>query len=132
MADLKNSVFEAFLGSNDFRELDSRHKYAILWASKFYRLINRLMRSRTFEEITTQYPYATKYIREFLMYFDIHGKDKQYIVNKGITKLYIREFLMYFDIHGKDKQYIVNKGITKLYRGFVLLQLVIIFIYKRL
>lgn len=85
---MDNSVFKAIIRSNDFRKLDTTHKYAILWASKFYRLINRLMRSKSFDEITSGYPYATRYICKFLKYFDQYGKNKQELIKNNIKSLY--------------------------------------------
>jgi hypothetical protein len=90
-----NATIKATLKSKSFKNDKSEHKYAVLWASKFYRTINRIMRNKTFEEQVSTCPYAIKYIKHFLKYFDTHGVTaeqlllKTNVLYRGITADYL-------------------------------------------
>lgn len=91
-----NSIIKATLKSKHFRKDSSVHKYAVLWASKFYRIINRIMRMKTFEEQVATCPYAIRYIKHFLKYFETHGvtsdqlssKTRSTVLYRGLTAGY--------------------------------------------
>lgn len=91
-----NSIIKATLKSKHFRKDSNEHKYAVLWASKFYRTINRIMRTKTFEEQVENCPYAIRYIKHFIDYFDKHGltsedllsRTRSAVLYRGITASY--------------------------------------------
>jgi len=64
------------------------HKYAILWASKFYKHINKIMRNLSFEDQKLNYPYGITFIIHFIRYFDKFGITKHDLLQKNIKHLY--------------------------------------------
>ena len=73
---INNSVIKSFLTTKAFAKNTNAHKYAILWTSKFYRFINQVMRRHSFNVQQTSYPYAVRYIKHFIHYFDTFGITK--------------------------------------------------------
>jgi hypothetical protein len=66
---------KSFLIDEDFR------KDAPLWSSKFYRLINVVMRNNPIEEILKSTKYARRYIIKMVRYFFKYGLYQGWLRN---------------------------------------------------
>lgn len=92
-----DDYFKWSLLDSNFKRDKSPHKYAILWASKFYQNVNALMRGYTFDRQLEKYPHGVAYIKHFLGYFDEYGVDKNKVKNevrflfRGIDKRDIKD-----------------------------------------
>jgi hypothetical protein len=82
-----NASVKAFLLDDDFREDKNPHKYIILWSSKFYRLINKVMRNHDISEILQRTKYIRRYITKMVKYFFKYGLYKDDLIKRS-QKLY--------------------------------------------
>ena len=95
LARITNANVRVMLESKHFLKDKDKNKYAILWASKFYRTINRIMRLIPIETQLTNYPYTIKFIKHFLDYFDKFGitkdelKTKNNMLYRGVTNDFV-------------------------------------------
>jgi hypothetical protein len=78
-----NASIKSFLIDEDFRKDKSPHKYVILWSSKFYRLINVVMRNNPIEEVLKSTKYARRYIIKMVRYFFKYGLYKEDIIKRS-------------------------------------------------
>jgi len=96
----------------DFLGDTNIHKYALLWSSKFYQLINHIMRDVPLEKIITKYPCATYYVREYIKYFYQKGLTRDQLLQK-YTHLY-RGVTRDFDItHDYDEKALMSTTFDK-------------------
>jgi hypothetical protein len=79
---VKDDIDRTFVDNEDV------HKYALLWASKFYTRISKIMRSKTPDEIVEKYPYALYFIKNYIKYFYKYGYYKRHLESKDIKVLY--------------------------------------------
>jgi hypothetical protein len=80
---LRNVEFD-----DEFVESRNPHKYALLWASGQYKVINHNMRNYTPIFIKRNAPNTYTFVCKFARYFAKHGLSKEDLLKKGITKLY--------------------------------------------
>ena len=59
---IRNSVIGDIILSKEFRKNKDSKKYVDLWVSKAYRYVNLIMRNKTFEEQSINYPITIHYI----------------------------------------------------------------------
>ena len=74
--------------NNEFMKNTNPHKYAKLWASKFYKIIAKIMRNYDIVEIKNSYPYSFFYISNFIKYFYTHGYYKKDLLEHNVKYLY--------------------------------------------
>ena len=85
---MNNSLFSAFIDKK-FRNDKNTHKYAYLWTTKFYRLVNKCMRDNEFNQQVSELPHAVYFIKNYIEYFFQHGifykdiSDKTRILFRG-------------------------------------------------
>ena len=91
---IRNSVIGDIILSKEFRKNKDSKKYVDLWVSKAYRYVNLIMRNKTFEEQSINYPITIHYIYKLIKYILKHGKTATEIQNttdklyRGITEDY--------------------------------------------
>ena len=101
----ENSHVKSFLLNEDFRKDKNRHKYVILWSSKFYRLINRIMRIYHLHDIMKT-KYTRHFVKRMIKYFFEYGLEINELLKKG-SKLY----------RGLDKDFLITETYTE--NGFM-------------
>lgn len=79
----ENAIVKSFIMDEDFRSNTNKHKYIILWASKFHRLINRIMRRYPIEIIMKHTKYTRHFIKRMLQYFYTSGLNKTKLTKLG-------------------------------------------------
>lgn len=100
----KNAVVKWFIADEDFKHDQNKHKYIVLWASKFYRTINDLMRTYHIDVLMKSTKYTRHFIKRLVEYFFTHGIYRKDLIKKG-THLYrgiTKEFKLrpHYDEHG--------------------------------
>jgi hypothetical protein len=60
-----------YLTDEDFAYDQNPHKYAMLWASKFYRVLDSIMRHA--DTIADLPPNTKQFVIDFISYFRSHG-----------------------------------------------------------
>ena len=83
-----NNAIRASLTEKQFKKDTNPHKYAILWSSRLYKVINEIMRNNNLNEIQARYPYTLLFLYRFVEYFERYGKTKKQLISNNITKLY--------------------------------------------
>lgn len=63
-----------YLTDDDFAHDPNPHKHAMLWASKFYRVLNNIMRHA--DTIADLPPNTKQFVNDFVSYFRSHGLKK--------------------------------------------------------
>lgn len=87
-----NANVGAYLSEEDFTHDKNPHKYALLWASKFYRVLNNVMRN--VKDVSSIPPYTKEFVSAFVAYFKKHGIKKQAVMAltrclyRGVDKTY--------------------------------------------
>jgi len=90
-----NATVKAFLLDVDFRSDRNKHKYVLLWTSKFYRLINRIVRAHTLQYVMKNAKYTRHFIKRMVAYFyenGVYKKDLQKMSStlyRGLEKEFI-------------------------------------------
>jgi hypothetical protein len=97
----RNSIIESYLQNSSYKDDTNKHKAVLLWASKFHKHINFVLREFTYDEIMNNTIWAKTYITEMISYFYEHGLNKQNLLAKGIQLLY----------RGYDKEFNFGKVI---------------------
>ena len=82
-----NVSVKAFLIEEDFAKSKNSHKYVLLWSTKFYRFVNKILRNNDIEEVLNKTKYTKRYICKMVKYFFKYGLYKEAIINKA-THLY--------------------------------------------
>jgi hypothetical protein len=81
----ENSNIKSFLTDDIFKNDKNKHKYIILWASKFYRLINNIMRKYELDTIMNNSKYTRRFVVKMTKYFFSYGVDAEYLKKKTDT-----------------------------------------------
>lgn len=80
-----NVSIKHFLVDEDFKKNKNPHKYILLWSTKFYRLVNRIMRKYSLEDILNETKYTKRFLKKMVKYFFDHGIYKDDIIKKTHT-----------------------------------------------
>jgi hypothetical protein len=89
--------------NEEFIKDTNPHKFAILWAGKFYGKLNKIMYNKSLDEIKNDYPYTFYYIKNFIKYFYTHGFYKKSLIQNKVSLLF-RGIKKDFDIKPIYKQ----------------------------
>lgn len=79
-----NVLVKAFLTDIDFRRYKSKHKYVLLWSTKFHRLINKILRTNAIDWILANLKYTRHYFKKMVLYFYSEGNYKHELQSKGL------------------------------------------------
>ena len=79
---IANGMDELFMNNSNV------HKYALLWASRFYTLLNNIMGNISHEVIINDYPNTLYFIKNYINYFGEYGVYKKDLEVLNIKQLY--------------------------------------------
>jgi hypothetical protein len=82
-----NAIVQDAMEDDKFVGNTNHHKYAILWATNFYKCINYILRNNDVKKIVREFKYTTYFVHKFIKYFFEHGKSARDLQRKTI-KLY--------------------------------------------
>ncbi len=71
-----NSTVKIYF-DKEFKNNKNPHKYCILWASKFHKLINQIMRDDLIKTNPNNFKYSLIFIRKLIKYFYKYGINKK-------------------------------------------------------
>lgn len=78
-----NASVRPFLVDDDFKRDKNPHKYVLLWSTKFYRLINNIMRAFPLEIVLRETKYTKYYVIKLVKYFIKHGVSKKEVMERS-------------------------------------------------
>lgn len=79
---IANGMDELFMDNSNV------HKYALLWASRFYTHLNNIMSNISHEVIINDYPNTLYFIKNYINYFGEYGIYKKDLEGLNIKQLY--------------------------------------------
>lgn len=85
---IKNTIIGEYLENTFYTTSKDHHKVILLWASKFHRHFNRILRDYTLDDVLQNATWTKKYLKDLMKYFKKYGKTKEHLVKHGITELY--------------------------------------------
>lgn len=85
---VENSIIGEYLENTFYTTSKDHHKVILLWASKFHRHFNRILRDYTLDDVLQNTTWTKKYLKDLMKYFKKYGKTKEQLVKDGITELY--------------------------------------------
>lgn len=99
-----NDVVFASMLDKRFKKDRNPHKFAIIWTSKFYRLVNNCMRNKEIDEQVKEIPHAVYFIKNYIDYFYKHGVQSNDISSKRLYRGYKLQYTLDHEI--KDNGFI--------------------------
>ncbi len=79
----ENAVVKEFLTDEDFKHDKSKHKFVLLWSSKFYRIINKIIRLYPLEVVLSYTKYTKYFMKKMVQYFYDNGYYKTELLQRG-------------------------------------------------
>jgi hypothetical protein len=90
----ENAVIKSYLLDADFKQDNNKHKYILLWSSKFYRIINKIMRKYPLDLILNDTKYTRHYIIKMIHYFFKYGIHKDKLKDDYLYRGVDKDFLL--------------------------------------
>jgi hypothetical protein len=87
-----NAIVKEYMTNYFSDELENEHviKHAsvLLWASKFFKHINRILRTNSYNDIFKNTVWTKKYMMELFYYFKVHGLTREKLIKKDVNFIY--------------------------------------------
>jgi hypothetical protein len=93
-----NSEIKCYF-DEEFLKNTNPHKFIILWASKFHRTINKVMRNHLIQSKPKQHKYALFFIQKLIKYFFKHGMYKKDIKFRFLYRGLSSDFVLRKQYH---------------------------------